>query len=90
MVLVPSDRYQRAQTVKIKNQEPVIKMVTSVEQATEIAMAELKRVLDALKKKKNTLKKKPPTRQTLSKPHDDPLVIHGPTTFKPPSHRESE
>ena len=50
MVLVPSDQYQRAQTVKIKDQESVIKMVTPDEQATEMAMAKLKRVWDAVKK----------------------------------------
>ena len=51
VVLVPNDQYQRAQTIKMKDQEPVIKMVTPVEQATEMAMAELKRERDALQRK---------------------------------------
>ena len=54
MVLVPNDQYQRvmaAQTVKMKEREPVIKMVKPVEQATEMAMPELKREWDALFRK---------------------------------------
>ena len=51
MVLVPYDQYLRASTVKMKDQEPVIKMVTPVDQATEMAMAELKRERDALQRK---------------------------------------
>ena len=51
MVLVPNDQYLWASTVKMKDQEPVIKMVTPVNQATEMAMAELKREQDALERK---------------------------------------
>ena len=51
MVLVPKDQYIKASTVKMKDQEPVIKMVTSVDQATEMAMTELKREQDALRRK---------------------------------------
>ena len=51
MVPVPTDQYQRTQTVKMKDQEPVIKMVTPIEQATEMAMTELKRELEALQRK---------------------------------------
>ena len=50
-VLVSNDQYLRASTVKMKDQEPVIKMVKPVNQATEMAMAELKRERDALKRK---------------------------------------
>ena len=60
MVLEPHDQYRRALTVKTKDRKPVIKMVTPVEQATEMVMAELKRERDLLKSKK---KRKPPTRQ---------------------------
>ena len=60
LALVPHDQYQRALTVKMKDRKPVIKMVTPVEQATEMVMTELKREWDALKPKK---KRKPPTRQ---------------------------
>ena len=43
MVLVPNNQYLRVPTVKMmKDQEPVIKMVTPIEQATEMVMAELK------------------------------------------------
>ena len=52
LALVPHDQYQRALTVKMKDRKPVIKMVTPVEQATEMVMAELKREWDALKPKK--------------------------------------
>ena len=48
MVLVPNNQYQRAQTINMRDQEPVLKMVTPVEQATEMAMAELKRERVAL------------------------------------------
>ena len=54
MDLIPYDLYKRimeAQTAKTKDQEPVIKMVTPVDQATEMAMAELKREWDALQRK---------------------------------------
>ena len=54
MTLVPYDldkRIMEAQTAKTKDQEPVIKMVTPVDQATEMAMAELKREWDALQRK---------------------------------------
>ena len=51
MVLVPNDQYLRASTVKMKDQEPVIKMVTPVDQATEMAMVQLKRERDALQRK---------------------------------------
>ena len=60
LVLVPHDQYRRALTVKIKDQKPVIKMVTPVEQATEMVMAELKRERNALKPKKQ---RKPHTQQ---------------------------
>ena len=40
-----------AQTAKTKDQKPMIKMVTPVDQATEMAMAELKRERDALQRK---------------------------------------
>ena len=53
MDLIPYDldkRIMEAQTAKTKDQEPVIKMVTPVDQATEMAMAELKREWDALQK----------------------------------------
>ena len=60
LVLVPHDQYRRALTVKMKDRKLVIKMVTPVEQATEMVMAELKREWDALKQKKT---RKPPTRQ---------------------------
>ena len=52
LVLVPHDQYRRALTVKMKDRKPVIKMVTPVEHAIEMAMAELKRDWDALKPKK--------------------------------------
>ena len=48
MDLIPNDQYLWASNVKMKDQEPVIKMVTPVDQATEMAMAELKRERDAL------------------------------------------
>ena len=52
MVLVPDNQYLRVPTVKMmKDQEPVIKMVTPIEQATEMAMAELKRERDVLQRK---------------------------------------
>ena len=51
MVLVPNDQYLRASYVKMKDQEPVIKMVTPVEQATEMAMDELKRERNAPQRK---------------------------------------
>ena len=54
MDLIPYDldkRIMEAQTAKTKDQEPVIKMVTPVDQATEMAMAELKREWDALQRK---------------------------------------
>ena len=44
--LIPYDQEKRimeAQTVKTKDQKPVIKMVTPVEQATEMARSEIKR-----------------------------------------------
>ena len=54
MDLIPYDRNKRimeAQTDKTEDQEPVIKMVTPVDQATEMAMADLKRERDALQRK---------------------------------------
>ena len=54
MDLIPYDldkRIMEAQTAKTKDQEPVIEMVTPVDQATEMAMAELKREWDALQRK---------------------------------------
>ena len=63
MVQVPYDVYQRvmkAKTVKMKDQKPVIKMVTHFAQAAEMAMSEIKRQRDALKPKKTW---KPSTRQ---------------------------
>ena len=53
LVLEPHDQYRRALTVMTKDREPVIKMVTPVEQVTEMVMAELKRERDSLKSKKN-------------------------------------
>ena len=63
MVLVPYDEYPRvmeAKTVKMKEQKPVIKMVTPFAQAAEMAMSEIKRQRDALKPMKT---RKPSTRQ---------------------------
>ena len=57
MALVPYYEYQRvmeAQIFMMKDQKPVIKMVTSVAQAIEMAMSEIKRQRDALKPKKKT------------------------------------
>ena len=54
MNLIPYDQDKRimeAQTAKTKDQKPMIKMVTPVDQATEMAMAELKRERDALQRK---------------------------------------
>ena len=51
MNLIPYDQDKRimeAQTAKTKDQKPMVKMVTPVDQATEMAMAELKRERDAL------------------------------------------
>ena len=77
-VLVHDDQYQRAQTVKMKDQEPVIKIVTPVEQATEMAQKR-----SGYTPKKNL--KKPPTRQTHSKPYDDPSSFTAPL---PSSHHQ--
>ena len=55
MVVLPYDEYQRvmeAKTVKMNDQKPVIKMVTRVAQAAEMAMSETKRQRAALKPKK--------------------------------------
>ena len=60
LVLEPHDQYGRALTVMTKDRKHVIKMVTPVEQSTEMVMAELKRERDSLKSKN---KRKPPTRQ---------------------------
>ena len=55
MVLVPYDEYQRvmeAKTVKMKDQKPMIKIVTPFAQAAEMAISETKRQRVALKPKK--------------------------------------
>ena len=55
MVLVPYEQYQRVievQTNKIKDQKPMMKMVAPVAQATEMAMAEIKRECDAVNQRK--------------------------------------
>ena len=54
MVLIPYDQDKRimeAQTSKTKDQKPVIKMVTPVEQATEMARSEIKRECEMAKSK---------------------------------------
>ena len=54
MDLIPYDQDKKimeTQIAKTKDQKPVIKMVTPVDQATEMAMAELKRERDALQRK---------------------------------------
>ena len=51
---IPYDQDKRimeAQTVKTKDQKPVIKMVTPVEQATEITRSEIKREREMAKSK---------------------------------------
>ena len=55
MVLAPNDEYQRvmeAQTSKMKDLKPVIKMVTPVAQVTEMATSEIKRQQDDLSQRK--------------------------------------
>ena len=54
MDLIPYDQDKRimeAQTAKTKDQKPVIKMVTSVEQATEMVKSEIKRECEMAKHK---------------------------------------
>ena len=54
MDLIPYDQDQRimeAQTARTKDQRPVIKMVTPVEQATEMARSEIKREREMAKSK---------------------------------------
>ena len=54
MNLIPYDQDKRimeAQTAKTKDQRPVIKMVTPVEQATEMARSEIKREREMAKSK---------------------------------------
>ena len=54
MDLIPYDRAKmimEAQTAKTKNQGPVIKMVTPVEQATEMVKSEIKRDREMAKNK---------------------------------------
>ena len=54
MYIIPYDQDKRiieTQIAKTKDQKPVIKMVTTVDQATEMTMAELKRERDALQRK---------------------------------------
>ena len=54
MDLIPYDQDKRimeAQTVKTKDQKPVIKMVTPVEQATEMSRSEIKREREMAKRK---------------------------------------
>ena len=54
MDLIPYDQEKRimeAQTAKTKDQRPVIKMVTPVEQAMEMARSEIKREREMAKSK---------------------------------------
>ena len=54
MDLIPYDldkRIMEAQTAKTKDQKPVIKMVTQVEQATEMVKSEIKRECEMAKDK---------------------------------------
>ena len=54
MDLIPYDQDKRimeAQTAKTKDQRPVIKMVTPVEQAMEMARSEIKREREMAKSK---------------------------------------